>query len=270
MKKPVIIYAEGAGPFNSRVGRIVSKLFFNHCAYISVRDEISLKHLVNLGIERKRINLVADSAFLLPPSVKDFNYRKKGKKLIGVAVSKLAAEYGFRHKKEKDLYKSFINFISELIDWMIENLNVNVIMIPHVIQINRNDYQTASDVLEKVKNKGQIEILSKNLEAAELKKAISYCDLMIASRMHAAIAALSTYVPVIEIAYSHKARGIYSDLGIADLVIDIKDLDWGITNKIKEVLANSDIIKDKLKTKVPSIKKLAEKPSLEVVRILNK
>lgn len=268
MKKPIIIYAEGVGPFNSLIVKIIARVFFSRCAYISVRDKISLEYLVNLGIEKKRINMTADSAFLLQPSARSLNHRKDGKKLVGIAVSKLATKYGFPCKRGTDQYKSFVVYMAGLIDWIIENLNANVIMISHVIQVTRNDYQTVRDILEKIKNKDKVEILSKSFEAADFKKAISYCDLVIASRLHAAIAALSTCVPAIGIAYSHKMLGVYSSLGASDLVVDIKDLDWGITDKIQEVLANSGSVKNKLKIKIVSIKKLAEKPSFEVVRIL--
>jgi len=270
MKKPIVLYAEGAGPFNSKIGKTISKIFFSRCAYISVRDKISLEYLVNLGIDKKRINLVADSAFLLQPSARSLSYRKDGKRLIGVAVSGLATKYGFPCKKGSDQYKSFIIYMAKLIDWIIKNLNAYVIMIPHVVQVTRNDYQAASDILKKVKDKDQVETLSKNLRAAEFKKAISYCDLVIASRMHAAIAALSTYVPIIGIAYSHKMSGVCNSLGVADLVIDVKDLDWKITNKIQKVLLRTDGIKTDLKLRIGLAKKLAEKPALEVAKILNK
>jgi len=268
LKKPIIIYGEGAGPFRSKFGKFISTLFFKRCAYISVREKVSLKHLVNLGIDRKKIHLVADSAFLLRPSTKEFNYRKRKKRLIGISVSRLVSTYGFSCRNEEGKNTSLFEFTAKLIDWMIENLNANIIMIPHVIQVGRDDYQTARDILKKVKNKKQVTILSKDLDATEFKKAISHCDLVIASRMHASIAALSTYIPAISIAYSHKTKGIYDSLGVTGLIIDIKDLDWRITDKIQEVLANSSKIKSQLKKKIVSTKKLAEKPSFEVARLL--
>lgn len=270
LKKPVVIYAEGAGPFNSRIGRIISKYLFDRCVKISVRDEISREHLVDLGIDRGRISLVADSAFLLSPSAKDYNYRKKGKKLIGIAVSELAVKYGFRCKKNEEPYNSFVIFMSELIDWMVENLGANVIMISHAIQPKRDDYRTASDITKRIKNRDQVEILDKNFTAADFKKAISYCDLVISSRLHAAIAALSTCVPVIGIAYSHKLASIFNSFDMADLAINIQDLDWRITKKIKETLANSGYIKKRLRLKMVSIRKLAEKPAFDVAQILIK
>jgi len=268
MKKPVIIFAEGLGPFKSKIGRLISKLFFNKCSYISVREKISIENLTDIGIKREKIHLVADTAFLLEPSPKNLDFRQEGKKLIGISVSKFATKYGFCFGKERNPYNGFNNYMAKLIDWMVEELNTKVIMIPHVVQIYRDDYQTAKDILDKVKNKSQVEILDRDLDASELKKAISYCDLVIASRMHAAIAALSTHVPVIGIAYSHKMIGICNSLGIIDY-INIKDLDWKITNKIQEVLARHDNI-DEFKVKIALTKKLAEKPSFEVARILNK
>ena len=48
--------------------------------------------------------------------------------------------------------------------------------------------------------------------AAQLKHAISHCDLFIGARTHAVIAALSSGVPAVALSYSLKARGIHRDL----------------------------------------------------------
>ncbi|MFH1601785.1 MAG: polysaccharide pyruvyl transferase family protein [Candidatus Shapirobacteria bacterium] len=268
MKKPVFIYAAGPGPFKSRLGKAISRFLFKRCIYISVREKGSLDHLAGLGIDKKKIDLVADSAFLLKPAAKNLNYRRKGKKLIGVAVSELVSAYGFPPKEGKNPYVSFVDFMAGLIDWIIENLNADIIMVAHAIQAKRDDYQTAQDIFKRIKNKNKVKILSKSFGAADYKKAISHCDLMIASRLHAAIAALSSFVPAIGIAYSHKMDGIYRSLGVGDLVIDIKTCDGRIKTKIKKALADSNLIKRKLRAKMPLVKKLAEKPAFELARIL--
>ncbi len=87
--------------------------------------------------------------------------------------------------------------------------------------------------------------------------------------MHVAIAALSNCVPAIVIAYSHKAKGIFSGLGLANLVVNIEDLDWKITDKIKTTLINQEAIKKKLKVKIIHAQKLAKKPSFKVAKIIN-
>lgn len=268
MKKPVLIYSEGLGPFNSRIAKIAAKIFFKKCVYISVRDEISLKNILDLGITNPPVvDLVADSAFLLEKSTEArLNYKRDGKKLIGVAVSKLAAQYGFSYKGDSS-YKSFVIFMAEVIDWLIDYHSSEVILIPHVVQVGRNDYETAEDIIRLVKNKKRIRIVEKDLTASELKAVISYCDLVIASRMHASIAALSTGVPVVGIAYSHKMNGIFRSLKI-ETVIHIKELGWEITDMISETIEKSSLIKNKIASELVEVMQKADRPGVEVARLL--
>ena len=268
LKKPVVIYAEGLGPFKNKFSRWISKLFFNKCRYISVRDGLSYDYVTELGIS-KEVNLVADSAFLLEPSDdQNLNYKKPNKKLIGVAVSELATKYGFKYQNEPDSYQGFLKLMSEIIDWMSIELNADIILIPHVTQISRDDHQTAQDILNLVKNKQAVKIISKEFNASQLKKIISHCDLLVASRMHAIIAGVSSQIPVIGIAYSHKLKGLFNTLGLKTM-IDIEDLDWNITEMIKKTIESSEEIKKSLEKEIPKMKKLAEIPAEKVAEIIN-
>ena len=269
LKKPVIIYAEGLGPFKNKFSRFISKKFFNRCAYISVRDKLSFDYVTELGI-KKEVDLVADSAFLLEPfNDQNLNYKNPDKKLIGIAVSELATKYGFSYKDESDSYQGFLKLMSEIIDWMITELNADIILIPHVVQINRDDYKTAQDIFKLVKNKQAVKIISKESNARQLKKIISHCDLLIASRMHAIIAGVSSFVPVIGIAYSHKLRGLFNALNLKTM-IDIKDLNWSITKMIKETIESPEEIKKSLETEIPKMKELAKIPAEKVAEIIKK
>ena len=267
LKKPVVIYAEGVGPFHSGIAKLLSRWFFNKCVYLSVRDELSYGYLKKLGINKK-VDVVSDSAFLLNSSNDPApDYKQRGEKLIGLAVSKLVTQYGFKYGNNTDSYRAFLQLMSEVVDWMITNLDATVVLIPHVVQIKRDDFETARDILDLVKNKRSVEIVNKSLNASQLKSVISNCDLIIASRMHAAIAGLASFVPVVGIAYSHKMYGVLANSGI-DSVVDIKNLDWNITTVIGETLKNSPKIKKRLGESIPEMMKLAEIPAKRVAEIL--
>jgi|GEM_PF-3194810 len=267
LKKPIFIYAEGAGPFKSMPARAIAKFIFKKCFYISIRGNVSLENIVNLGIDRKKIELVSDSAFLLKPSPQKLDYRERGKKLIGVAISKLVSSFGFS-RGPKDSYRDFVDFMARLLDWTVEEFNAKIIMIPHAIQPERDDYRASLDVLKKMKQRKDAKILSKKFGAAEFKKAISYCDLVISARLHAAIAALSSSVPAIGISYSHKMKPIFGQLGVPNLVIDIKDLDWKITKEIEKILGNPDPIRRRLKKRIPAAQRRARRPALKIADFL--
>jgi len=267
MKKPVVIYSEGLGPFHSKTARFIARHFFKKCSYVSVRDEISRNNLLEI-VTGIFIDVTADSAFLLKTSQDPrFNLKKGNNKLVGIAVSKLATQYGFNYKN-RDSYDGFLQFISELIDWLVYYHHADIVLVPHVVQVGRDDFETANDIVAYTGHKNAVQVVDKSLNASELKAVISHCDLIIASRMHASIAALSTGVPVVGIAYSHKMKGIFRSMGV-DSVIDIKKLDWGIKDIISETLEKSELIRKNLMLKVGEIKQKADFPARKVAQLLN-
>ena len=158
--------------------------------------------------------------------------------------------------------------MAQVIDWMINDLEAEVVLIPHVVQVKRDDFETANDIMQYVQNKDAVSIVSKDTNARQLKGIIAGCDLLIASRMHAIIAGLSTNVPVVGIAYSHKARGLFKAVNLKTIV-DIKDLDLSITDMITSTLNSSNEIRASLKYKMERMKTLANLPAQNVVEILN-
>lgn len=70
----------------------------------------------------------------------------------------------------------------------------------------------ASEVLRAVGYDEAVSLAGGDYSASEYKAIISRCDLVVAERMHAAIAGLSTGVPTMVVGYSIKAGGILTDM----------------------------------------------------------
>ena len=68
LKKPVVIWAQSLGPFRSKSTSWLARYTLNKVALITVRDEISLSYLRELGVDVPPIHLTADPAFLLQPA----------------------------------------------------------------------------------------------------------------------------------------------------------------------------------------------------------
>ena len=58
----------------------------------------------------------------------------------------------------------------------------------------------------------------------ELRRKLGEYDLVVATRMHAAVLALSAGTPVFPIAYEFKTTELFARLGFADVVQDIESL----------------------------------------------
>lgn len=99
----------------------------------------------------------------------------------------------------------------ELIKDIIENSDMQIALIPHVVRAQNDDRKPIHELYEEFRSTGRvIEIPDGSCE--ELKGTISRCRFFVGARTHATIAAYSTCVPTLVVGYSVKARGIARDL----------------------------------------------------------
>lgn len=259
LKKPIFVYAESIGPFKSRVTQFIARSILKRVSVITTRDKISFQYLKELGVSGVPIYLTADSAFLLDkkkvnsPSLNDFINVKR---LIGFSINNAISFW-----KKKD-YDKHVNIMVKVIDTIIEKIDANVIIIPHVTIKNDidNDRIISRKVFSKLKNKKRVLIVDGEYGADEFKYIISCCDLFIGERMHANIAALSTCIPTIAISYSIKTPGLMELVGLPYYSIDFEELNENIlVNKILEAWQEREKIKKHLKRVIPKIKKKALK-----------
>lgn len=197
------------GPFNSKVGQLIAKKTLSNLQTIYVRDKSSFECCKKLGLEEKTIQVI-DVAFALPYKKQMINNNKFN---IGINVSGLLYNGGYNHDNYFNLSFSYRDFIDELLKKLTEDENVQVHLISHVIDNNESvddDYS----VCKKIKKMFPSTILAPKFQSAtEAKSYISGMDLFSGARMHATIAATSSGVPVIPVAYSRKFNGLYDTLG---------------------------------------------------------
>ena len=116
--------------------------------------------------------------------------------------------------------------IVEFIRVTVKNYDMSVLLIPHVVPLNgdskNNDADYMRPVVDSLSDLGsRVRMMDSALNAAQIKQVISQCRFFIGARTHATIAALSSIVPTVSIAYSIKAKGINQDLfGHQDAVIE--------------------------------------------------
>ncbi len=196
--------------------------------------------------------LVSDTAFvmdkielLLPVEFQEGN-------TVGINISPLI----IRQAADDMIYENYV----KLIEYILNNTNMSVCLIPHVVWDHDNDLVLCDCLYEKFKDTKRVSLI-KDCGARELKGYISRCKFLVASRTHASIAAYSTGVPTLVIGYSVKSKGIAMDIfgTDQDFVISAKD----ITNKetivdaFKWLLKNEMNIRDRLYTIMPEYKSRA-------------
>jgi len=154
---------------------------------------------------------------------------------------------------------SGVDDIINVIDYLTNKLNATILLIPHSIAPSESlspigdDRSTAERLYKMVKCRERVILISDEYTSEELKGIIGECDILISSKMHANIAALSQCIPVVGLAYSHKFYAIMKMLGQEKYVCNNINY-YEIVDKIDDVWRNIETIRSELNIKIPAIK----------------
>ncbi|MBN2400237.1 MAG: polysaccharide pyruvyl transferase family protein [Candidatus Aminicenantes bacterium] len=262
---PYFFLAQSIGPFKDGWLYRWVKCVLSAAAAISVREKISLNLLLQAGIDRNTIP-VSDLAFLLSPLggqgksvLLDEVGICPGTSYVAISTSSLIGHY---LGKRPNALEHLVDSMAALCDHLVESYRIRIVFISHVMFAGNDDREMSRKVKARMKFSDNALLAERVFNGAELKAIIGECQAMIAMRMHAAIAAVSQYVPVLVLAYNHKVHGIFTEkLGWGDLVLDVRQqTEESLT---KELFAKADRL---LRTRSFLRRRLRESIPREIVK----
>ncbi|NMB56477.1 polysaccharide pyruvyl transferase family protein [Candidatus Beckwithbacteria bacterium] len=221
----VLMFPQTIGPFRTLIGKILAKWGLEKVDKIYVRGQYSYNLVKNLFGYENKMELASDMGFLLKPQIVQTEIFTSGQKYIGINISGLLLDSKERFsllQKEFDYEK----LIDNLITFFLKK-NFNLVLVSHTYALDRkipfDDLRACKYFAQKFNNK-RIFLIKDDYNSRELKYLISKCEFFVGSRMHACIAAASTFVPLSSIAYSHKFLGVFAQLGILQTVANPKEM----------------------------------------------
>lgn len=227
-RKPALLWGASAGPFKAlpAVERKMA-VHLKRLSAVTVRETHSQAYLAGLGLAGS-LHLVADSAFLLARQEIDCaSFWPTGSGgVVGLNLSPLIDRVRQRAGLKNELVDEAVRWIRELA----RDSDLGVLLVPHVApldgNVNNNDEVFIARIQAQLGELGtRVRSVPGGLNACQLKHIISRCRFFIGARTHATVAAMSTGVPTISIAYSVKARGINLDLfGHERYVLDTREV----------------------------------------------
>lgn len=231
---------------------------FNNYDYIMPREILSYNTLIKHGISKNKIIKMSDSAFNL--DAKEVEKYKNINNVVGINVSTIVSE-------NEAAYRSAIY----LINYIITKTDMNVLLIPHVYDIDMYDDCVHKKIVKEFNNK-RIDVVSDFYSCEEIKYIISKCRFFIGGRTHAAIAAYSTGVPTLALGYSVKSRGIATDLFDTDdgytIINDSVKSETELTEAFLNIIKNENSIRSILANKMPNYKKSGIEAAKKVKNLL--
>lgn len=226
---PYMLAAQSIGPF--KLTTPIARHVIGNAAAVTVRDAISRDYLGTLGLTEPLVRQTADMAFLLPSIAADEAERHiadtgldPAKPTLAVSLSRLVAKrYDKRHGDG-----AFVALIAKDLAALVREHGMQLLFVAHVTgpSESKDDRLIAREVLAKMQVSG-IALFDRDARPEELKGVIGRCHATIGCRMHANIASLSSKVPVLAMAYSHKTPGIMRACGLEDMVLDVDHFEPG-------------------------------------------
>jgi polysaccharide pyruvyl transferase WcaK-like protein len=273
---PVVLWGASIGPFDrdkafeERIARHLSQLDL-----IVAREPVTKEYLARLGIHGNVV-IAPDPAFAVDhvkPSLSQEFERFLETPFIGLNLSPILAKY----ITDGDL-NVWREKCSKIIGDLLKVFDYPVLLIPHVTSPKGNDprmddalfLRSVRDLMDS-KHKERVYICPGGLDCEETKWLISRADMFIGSRMHATIAAFSTGVPCISVAYSQKAWGMNEWLfGDTRWVVPAEEIDGIKLTEIVGRLQNEKVhVRSHLEEKVNEIKHDVYQSASHIKKILH-
>jgi colanic acid/amylovoran biosynthesis protein len=253
-RKPLILSPQTIGPFDYWLARLLAAMLMRRCKRVYARDGLSFNYLKQCGVNAN-VDEVIDVAFKLPFTL--FKHEAENNRVkIGLNVSGLLFSGGYTQNNQFGLTINYSDLIRKLITEWSKNDEYEVWLIPHVIPDTLPVEDDRKAIATLAIEFPTLKLAPTFNSPSEAKSFIASMDFMTGARMHACIAAFSSGVPVVPLAYSRKFNGLFSSLGyhwIADgkvmsttEAIDIIQLGLERREELKQEVKHGNLIASKL------------------------
>lgn len=119
----------------------------------------------------------------------------------------------------------YVRGLRQIVADLLANTPAGIVLMPHSmgdgVKPEHDDRRLCEWISSGITEGGRVVTLLDDLSAAELKGVIGACELLIGSRFHSLVAALSQRVPVVAIGWSHKYSELLELFGMRDALLDV-------------------------------------------------
>jgi len=226
---PVAKLAQAMGPFRRRLNRACARALLPRCSYLVARGESTADNLRQIGLDCPvspdvafALNDVADMAELPEELEAMLRFGDQSRAIVGVCPSSVV--YSQCHKHGMDYVAVMSRVAADLI-----GRGYRVLLLAHSMRPGRgglknNDLPVVRQVHLALGRQDQVRMIQDDLDSIALRRLIGRCEMVLASRYHAMVAALATAVPVIVCGWGHKYRETLDVFGLGEYAVDYRSL----------------------------------------------
>lgn len=250
LKKKYVILPQTIGPFNNASVRQKAVISLRGAQCVMCRDKESLSYTRSICPDLSALDSYIDLAFFLHYDQSHFSDKFVH---VGLNISALLWNGGYTRDNQFGLKCDYRDLINSILDYFLSKEDVCVHLIPHVLMPHpdvENDYDVSSGLVSS-RNNERLVLSPFFSSPEEAKSYISGMDFFMGSRMHATIAAFSSGVPVVPLAYSRKFSGLFESTLDYIYHLDLREKDLPdcmglLTEAFDHRLEIKDIVKERI------------------------
>lgn len=210
--KRVFIWGIEFGPMKGKILRFFGRRILSKVSLITVRDKLSCKHLVGLGIKSNVITCI-DPVVHWNPKIDDYKYLLRKYK---INPKRAIISFFPRIRSTWPVYYNFLNQkaiveeylavdierskkTADLIDFMIEKTNAQILLIGAEFFKNKttSDTNKFEQILSYSKYKDNIIVIDEIMEPNKLKYLLQLASIIVSERLHMIIMTRDAYIPAV-------------------------------------------------------------------------
>lgn len=282
---PVVKMPQAVGPFTRPVNRLCARLVLPMCRMVWARGGRTLDHLAQSGFSGMRFAQADDIAFNFQ---EDWSLTREGhtrlgklfdqldamrnvedvRGVIGICPSSVVA---VKSRQEGGQYESILGHL-------VRDLSAQgfiVVLFPNATRDAAGDAERNNDLplIRRIRDdcqRANIEraplLVDFDVNAAGIKRVIARMDIVLVSRFHAMVGALSLGVPAAVLGWSHKYAEVMARFGMEDNVMDYQQLSPPeLRAAVERVFDQRAAMRSRIIEQLPSVKSSAERPILALL-----
>jgi colanic acid/amylovoran biosynthesis protein len=220
--KKIVLLPQAFGPFETSAMRDAFRTIADNVDLIFPRDRDSYDHVVNLIGEKSHIKLRPDFTNLVKGKVPE--YFDSGRKRACLIPNSQMID-----KTSQIVGDTYIPFIAECIRFLAE-AGLDPFLLVH-------ETKKDGSLAREIRNRCGIPLdIVEELDPLYIKGIIGCSHLVIGSRFHGLVSALSQGVPAIASGWSHKYQLLYEEYGCPELLIADLDFESKAKPRIQQLM----------------------------------
>ena len=247
----LILMSVGAGPLNSRRGRLFVQAALSLASFHSYRDQATVEYLEGIGIQCGSARVFPDLAFSLPaPSPERTTAMGRNRRpVVGLGLMSYGGMYGVEKTTETH-YAAYTQTLLTFAEWLLHH-QFEVRLLTGDVSDTTTVQDFQSSIRARAGRCDEKRIIAQPITSCEdLIVQLEATDFVVATRFHNVLLGLFLNKPSIALSFHHKCSSLMKQMELSEYCQDIKSLNADrLIEQFSDLERNGESLRVKIRRK---------------------